>query len=359
MKPLFTIKKLIVLVGLLFVLNGCGTSTPTATPFPTANYETPIVLPTYTPVPFSDPALLDLKKLLKEAVDKQDRNLLQNTVSFTKWVGAIYRTGGTAPIDPPRGLALTLNFIQENPVTMDIERPTYEPVWSVPAGDTSVLALVTPKEGEPYYAHFYIQREPSAWRFTGIMTRIPYYDAPSVAQLRADPNKYDGKEFMFVGEYQPKTKPPAGAGTAPDDAVFVLDTFSGPLWISLSHEKYVPPLPAAADTLAGQVVRVFGTVKINGGAPYLLIDSFQFVNADTWAHSGGVIASVDTTARNVTVKPAAGSTATVLQLTETSFISLTDGTRAQLDAIKAGQSVDATGVPQKDGTLLVEELFVK
>lgn len=354
-------KRLLLALGLLAAFSGCAANaTPTTTPFPTTNYETPMALPTYTPYPLDDPALGDLKKLLKEGADTKDRNKLQNTVSFTKWVGAIYRQGGTPPIDPARGLALTLNFLKENPVTIDLVRPTYEPVWNIPAGDTSVLALVTPKDGsEPYYAHFFIQREPSAWRYTGIMTRIPYYDAPSAAQLKANPNKYDGKEFMFVGKYQPKANPPANAGAAPDDAAFVLETFSGPVWIALSKETYVKPLPADADASAGQLVRVFGTVKVNAGAPFVLIDSFQFIKPDSWAHSGGVIESIDAKELRITIKPAAGSTATVLQLTLTSYISLADGTRAKLADLTSGQGVDATGVPQEDGSLVVEELFVK
>lgn len=358
MKRLLTVRKLLLGLGLLLAFSGCTAPTPTVTPFPTSNYETPITLPTFTPVPLSDPALADLKVLLKKAIETKDRNLLQNTVSYTKWVGAIYRQGGTPPIDPARGLAMTLNFLEDSPVTMDLERPTHEPVWNVPAGDTAVLVLVTPKTGDPYYAHFYIQREPSAWRYTGIMTRIPYYDAPSVVQLRAAPTKYADKEFMYVGTYQPTSKPPANAGSAPDDAAFALDTFSGPLWIVLSKENYVEPLPTDADSLAGQTVRVFGTVKIDNGAPFLVIDSFEVVKPDTWAHSGGEIESIDAKTLRVNIK-AAGGAASVLQLTATSFISLADGTRAKIDALKSGQFVNATGVPQKDGALLVEELFVR
>jgi hypothetical protein len=353
-------KRLLLILGLLFIVIGCATApTPTpSVPLTPTDEPTPIPLPTLTPYPLTDPALHDLKVLLKKGVDDQNSDELQHTVSFIKWVGAIYRVGGTEPIDPVRGLQLTMNFIKEAPVTMDIDRPTYEPVWNVPAGDTAMLALITPKDGsDPFYAHFYIQREPSAWRFTGIMTRIPYYDAPSVAQLRATPDKYAGKEFMYVGAYQPQDKPPANAGTKPDNPAFVLDTFSGPLWVTLSTQKYVVPLPTDADAHAGENVRLFGTIKVNNGAPYLEIDSFQYVKPDSWAHTQGVIGNVDSSTRRVTLKPT-GNGASVLQLTETSFISLPDGARAKLDALKAGQTVDATGVPQADGSLLVEELFV-
>src|SRR5262245_30399797 len=97
------------------------------------------------------------------------------------------------------------------------------------------------------------------------MTRIPYYDAPSVAQLNADPSKYNGKEFMYVGSYQPKSKPPPGGATSPENAAFWLDTFSGPLWVALSAEPYVEPLPVDADGRAGEDVRVFGTIKLDNG----------------------------------------------------------------------------------------------
>jgi hypothetical protein len=351
-------RRLLLGTGLILILAfmGCASPTPTVIPPPTVK-PTATVAPTQTPFPYDDPDLIDLKELLKEAVETQDRRKLQNTVSYSKWVGAIYRKGGTPPIDPPRGLTLTLNFLKENPLTMDLERMTYEPVWSVPGGDTSVLALVTPETEDPYYSHFYIQREPSAWRFTGIMTRIPYYDAPSVAQLRADPAKFAGKEFMYVGTFLPKANPPANAGSAPENAAFVLNTFSGPLWVALSQASYVLPLPEDADARAGEVVRIFGTVKTESDAPYLEIDSFQFVQPGSWASTGGEIEAVDASTRRVTLKPS-GDGASVLRITSTSFVSMPDGTRGTLDALKAGQTVHATGVPQKDGSLVVEELFI-
>lgn len=349
-------KRFLLEMLLLLSLFGCANATPTVVPLPTVNM-TPVMLPTPTPIRLDEPMLLDLKQLLKEAVSTMDREKLQNTVSYTKWVGAIYREGGTPPIDPARGLTLTMNFLKENAVTIDLDRLTYEPVWNVAAGDTSVLALVTPPTGDPYYAHFYLSREPSAWRYTGIMTRIPYYDAPSVAQLRANPAKYEGKEFMYVGTFLPKGNPPAGAGKSPKNAAFVLNTFSGPVWIALSREKYVLPLPADADTHAGEVVRIFGTVKQEDGAPYLLIDSFQFVQPGSWARTGGVVESVDSATRRVMLKPS-GDGARVLQLAVTSFVSMPDGTRGKLNALKVGQTVDATGVLRKDGSLLVEELFI-
>jgi hypothetical protein len=350
-------KRFLLFVLLVMTASGCANATLTTTVAPTPGYATPITLATRTPFPLNDPALLDLKRLLVEAIQTQDREKLQNTASFVKWVGAIYREGGTPPIDPPRGLTLTQNFVKENKVTMDLARTTYEPVWNIPAGDTAVLALVQPPTGDPFYAHFYIQREPSAWRFTGIMTRIPYYDTPSMAQLRADPAKYDGKEFMYVGKYASKASPPGGAGNAPENAAFLIDTFSGPLWVVMSGEKYVLPLPADADARAGEVVRVFGTVKQNNGAPYLVADSFEFVKPNSWAQAQGVVESVNSATGRVTLK-AGGEGATVLQLTPTTFIPAPDGSRDNANAVRAGQTVHATGVPQEDGTLIVEELFI-
>lgn len=347
---------------IVFLMGGCSrvvpTPLPTPEPLPTnIVVMTPIDLPTRTPPPLDEPQLLELKKLLKRGLDEQSGDVLANTVSFNKWVASIYRQGGTPPIDPRRGLNLSLQFAKENKLTIDIDRPTYEPRWSVPVGDTSVLVMAYPKEGEPYHAHLYIQREPSAWRYTGILTRIPYYDAPSVAQLLANPTRYEGKEYMYVGAYQPKATPPATAGTAPENAAFVLDTFSGALWVKMLDAPYVDKLPPDADARAGQNVRVFGTIKLNNGVPYLESDSAEFIPPNTWAHVQGIVEKVDASTRTITVKPN-GSGASTLRLTETSFVSLPDAMRGSFPDVKTGQTVDATGVPQQDGTLLVEELFI-
>jgi hypothetical protein len=345
---------------------GCGSGTPSATPLPggspaastaTATAPLQVILPTYTPVSMNDPLLAPFKKQLTEALVSQDRDALQQTASFIKWVGAIYREGGTPPIDPPRGLALTLNFLQENNLIIDGARTTYEPTWNKPIGDTSILGLITPKEGDPYYAHFYVEREPSAWRYVGIMTRIPYYDAPTVAQLRATPTAYDGKEFMYVGEYQPVADAPAGAGPAPESASYVLNTFAGPIWVVQKTGDGLYGLPADVEAHAGELARVMGTVKLNNGVPYIESDSFQFVAPDSWAHTQGVVESIDAKTLHVTIKPGDNG-ASALQLTPTSFVSLPDGKRGSFEDIKVGQTIDATGVPQTNGSLQVEALYI-
>lgn len=351
-------KRIFVFIALLLSLGACAQAVPTPLPGETPTTIPQVVLPTLTPPALDDPALLAVKKLLKQGFDEQSGDILINTISYNKWVASIYRQGGTPPIDPRRGLQLSLEFAKENNLIVDLDRPTYEPKWSVPVGEASVLVLVMPKDGsEPYHAHLYIQHEPSSWRYTGILTRLPYYDAPSIAQIRANPTKYNGKELMYVGAYQPKASAPADAGPAPDNASYVMQTFSGPIWVVMSKELYVANLPADADSHAGQLIRVFGTVKLNNGAPYLESDSVEFIKPNSWAHVQGVVEKVDATGLAVTIKPN-GEGASNLKFTKTSFVSLPDATRGKFDDIKTGQTVDATGVPQKDGSLLVEEFFI-
>jgi len=338
--------------------NSAPTSAPTTAPQATAIViPTPIELPTFTPAPLNDPDLLQLKQKLQDGLDKQDGNELMETISFGRWVASIYRQGGTPPIDPPRGLNLTLEFAKENKLEVDLERPTYEPRWSMPGGDTSILVRATPPTGDPYYAHFYITHEAAAWRYTGILTRIPYYDAPSVAQLQANPKQYDGKEFMYVGAYQRKTNPPQGAGDPPPDAAFVLDTWAGPIWVTMAKQPYTVSPPADANSRAGQNVRLFGTIKLNNGVPYIESDSVQFIEPKDYAHTKGTVKSVDAATRNITIQPE-GNGASQLHLTVTTPVWQPDGTRGTLSSIQVGQTVDAIGVPQQDGTLLVEGLWI-
>lgn len=343
---------------LSLLLAGCSSVVPTPLPpVPPATFPS-AALPTLTPPSLSEPALLELKQTLKRGLETKDSTLLADTISFSKWAASIYRQGGTPPVDPRRGLNLTLEFAKENRLVVDLTRPTYEPVWSVPAGDTSVLVRVTPLNGrDPYYAHVYLLREPGAWRFTGILTRIPYYDAPTIAQLRADPSGFAGKEFMYVGAFRPVTDAPPGLGAAPPGAAFILDTFAGPIWVALKQAPYVSPLPPDVPSREGELVRVFGIVTRADGTLYLNSDSVQFLPAGSWAHARGVITRVDPGSLRVIVAPEGGG-ASSLQLTLTTLISLPDATRGMFSSLQSGQTVDATGVPQNDGTLLTEELFL-
>jgi hypothetical protein len=353
-------KRLVLLFVVPFLFAACQ-AVPTTTPAPTPQaspFPTPLILPTFTPAPFDDPQLLAVKQALKKGFESGDAETLSQTISFSKWAAAIYRQGGTPLIDPPRALTLAQQFIKENTPQVDPARPAYEPLWSIPLGEAKELVYVTPKDGsEPYYAHLYIQHEPSAWRWAGMLTHIPYYDAPTAAQVRAYPTQYEGKEVMYVGAYQPKSNPPAAAGPAPGKAAFVLDTFAGPLWVTLSEAPYAIPPPANADSKAGQPVRVFGTIKLNNGVPYLQTDSVEFIDPNSWAHVNGTIESVDSAARRVNIKPEGGGPST-LQLTETSAITEPNGARGKLSDLKPGQVIDAVGIPQKDGTLLVEQVFI-
>ncbi|HZQ10342.1 MAG TPA: hypothetical protein VFD70_27435 [Anaerolineae bacterium] len=347
--------KWLLVVCLLFLIS-CQSVATTSSAFPSPTTPLSNTLPTLTPFPLNDPQLLQAKELLKEAMEQQDAAKLERVISVTKWVASIYRQGGTPPIDPRRALNLALEFAKENKLVVDLQRTTYEPLWSVPAGDTSVLVRVMPPQGDAYYAHLYLAHEPSSWRFTGILTRIPYYDAPSVAQLRAAPSKYVGKEYMYVGSYDGKASS-TQVGAPPTSNAFLLNTFSGPIWVLLKNEPYVPSLPANANSKIGQLMRVFGTVTLKDGAPYLLSDSAEFIDSNSWMHVQGTIDSVNPTTRQVKLKTE-GSGVSLLSLTQTSFISLPNGTPGALSELNAGQTIDATGVPQKDGSLIVEELFL-
>jgi len=301
--------------------------------------------------------LAQVKQLLKQGMEGRDSSALEQVISFSKWAAAIYREGGTPPIDPRRGLTLSLQFAKENSLTVDTERPTYEPVWSVPGGDTSVLVRVQATEGEPYYAHLYIDREPSAWRYTGILTRIPYYDAPSVAQVRADLTRFAGKEMMLVGRFVPPQAPPARVGTSPTNPAFVLDTFSGPIWVTLLDAAYVEPLPENVTNQPGQLVRVFGTIRLENGSPVLEADSVQRVGTASWNHLHGIVESIDRAARSVTLQSDSGQPTTV-RLTETTPVFLANAQRGTLADLAAGMTIDATGVPTEGEELLAEEIFI-
>src|SRR5581483_1781820 len=128
-------KRIFLLLFLLGTLASCQSVVPTPVPLalPTALPQfTPFILPTLTPVPLTDPGLAQVEKELKDGLDSHDANKVQDTISFVKWVGAIYRVGGTPPIDPMHGMNLTMEYAKENKLTIDLDRKTYEPRWSFP-----------------------------------------------------------------------------------------------------------------------------------------------------------------------------------------------------------------------------------
>lgn len=352
-------KRLVVLILSVIVAVGCQNAT--ATPVPSTATPTVYVmpeLPTLTPQPLTDPELGKFKQQLKTAFDAKDGDKMRDTISFSNWVASIYRQGGTMPIDPMHGLDLSLQFVKEFGVEVDPERPTYEPNWSVNDARTSEFARVTPKDSsDPFYAHLFIVHEPGGWRYTGILTRIPYYDAPTIAQLRANTGKYLGKELMYVGTYQGRDNPPAEAGPAPGDKAFVVNTFGGPIWVTMSEADYVLPLPADMNSKKGQPVRLFGTIKEQNGQPYIESDSVSLISEGDFAHTRGVIESVDEAARTVKIK-AEDNGAGMLKIPVLGFVSLADGSRGKFSDLKAGQTIDAIGVPKQDGSILVEELYL-
>lgn len=355
-------KRILYLLIVVCSLASCQSIVPTPVPLVIATNEppfTPFILPTLTPVPLNDPGLAQVEKELKDGLDQHNPQKVQDTISFIKWVGAIYRVGGTPPIDPMHGMNLTMEYAKENKLTIDLDRKTYEPRWSTPAGDTSILAYAIPTDpskGDPFYAHLYVSHEPGGWRYTGILSRVPYYDAPSIAQVIASPNKYAGKEYMYVGAYASKANLSANAGAPPTDKAFLLNTWSGLIWVNLKSDSYVPQLPSDIDTHNGELMRVFGIVTLKNGVPYLDSDSAEFIDAKSWAHVKGTISSIDASTRRVTIQPD-GAGPAQLEVTTTSFISLPGDKRGALSDLKVGETVDASGTPKADGTLVVEELF--
>jgi hypothetical protein len=90
---------------------------------------------------------------------------------------------------------------------------------------------------------------------------------------------------------------------------------------------------------------------------YLEADSWELVESNAWNSVRGVIEQVDEEAKVVFVRRDGGETSR-LRLSELSFVARQDGTPLAMEDLHSGQTVVAEGVPEGEGGLTVEAIFV-
>ncbi|MFZ1596627.1 MAG: hypothetical protein WAW26_12290, partial [Anaerolineae bacterium] len=119
--------------------------------------------------------------------------------------------------------------------------------------------------------HLYLHRRAdNTWRVVGALLDIPYYDAPALADVRAAPAAFAGREVVMTGAYLT-----SAAGDLPADAPrlgqWVLRDSSGAsVWVRNASADLTQGL------LDGSEVQVFGLLKMEQGWPFLEV---RFVQA--------------------------------------------------------------------------------
>ncbi len=150
-------------------------------------------------------------------------------------------------------------------VRVELGRPVVEPPGFTAPGEAAVLVRRTPSTADVDSSHLYWRRsEDGRWQLSGILTGIPYYEAPSLAEVRAAPAAFAGLEVVLEGEYFVANLPPELPAHAPRLGQWVLRDASGAsLWVRNAT-------PAVGQGIEeGNPVQVLGVLKIEQGWPFL------------------------------------------------------------------------------------------
>ncbi len=197
----------------------------------------------------------------------------QQWPALARWIGAETFTrcqyGGscTSAVSPADALMTLAGAFRDGDSRVEAERQVMEPPGFVAPGEAVLLIRRTPAVADVDSSHLYLRRsEDGRWRLSGIQTGIPYYDAPSLAEVRAAPAAFAGLEVVLEGEYFVTNLPADLPGDAPRLGEWVLRDASGAsLWV----RNDTPEL--GQDITEGGSVQVLGVLKVEQGWPFLQV----------------------------------------------------------------------------------------
>ena len=151
--------------------------------------------------------------------------------------------------------------VRTEPERQVLELPNFSPPGE------AVLLVRRSAPGDVDSSHLYWQRaEDGQWQIVGILTGIPYYGAPRLADVRATPAAFAGLEVVLEGEYFAATLPPDLPPDAPRLGQWVLRDASGAaLWVRNAT-------PDVGQGIAdGAWVQVLGELKVEQGWPFVQV----------------------------------------------------------------------------------------
>ncbi len=145
--------------------------------------------------------------------------------------------------------------------------PVNPPDWQ-PPGETTVLVRRQFGTGAADSLHLYLHRRTdNTWRVVGALLDIPYYDAPALADVRAAPAAFAGREVVMTGVYL-TSAPGDLPADAPRLGQWVLRDDSGAsVWVRNASANLTQDLQAGSD------VQIFGRLKMEQGWPFLEVRS--------------------------------------------------------------------------------------
>ena len=209
---------------------------------------------------------------LSRAIAQGDGPGLAHWLTDKEWVSCTYgRACDPGPHTRAEALATLLRALSGTQAQVEAQRlPVNPPDFQAP-GETTVLVRRQSSAGAPSSLHLYLHRRAdNAWRVVGVLLDIPYYDAPSLADVRAAPAAFAGREVVMTGFFLS-----AAPGDLPSDAPrlgqWVLRDSSGAsVWVRNASADLTQDLQEGAE------VQVFGLLKMEQGWPFLEV---RFVQA--------------------------------------------------------------------------------
>lgn len=173
----------------------------------------------------------------------------------------------TSASSPADALMTLAGAFRDGDSRVEAERQVLEPPGFVAPGEAVLLVRRTPAVADVDSSHLYLRRsEDGRWRLSGIQTGIPYYDVPSLAEVRAAPTAFAGLEVVLEGEYFGTNLPADLPADAPRLGQWVLRDASGAsLWV----RNDTPEL--GQGITEGSSVQVLGVLKVEQGWPFLQV----------------------------------------------------------------------------------------
>ena len=212
---------------------------------------------------------------LGRAIAEHDGPGLAHWLTAQDWISCTYGSPcDHTPRTTAAGLAALLRSLNGAQAAIEAQRPAINPPNFQPPGETTVLVRRQANSGASDSLHLYLHRRPdNTWRVVGALFDIPYYDAPSLADVRAAPAAFAGREVVMTGAFLT-----AAAGDLPADAPrlgqWVLRDSSGAsVWVRNASADLTQGLEN------GSEVQVFGLLKMEQGWPFLEVRFVQALSA--------------------------------------------------------------------------------
>lgn len=171
----------------------------------------------------------------------------------------------TSTVSAADALLTLVAVFRDAEVRIEPERQVVEPPGFSAPGEAAVLVRRAPTVADVDSSHLYLQRgEDGRWHLSGVLTGVPYYDAPSLAEVRASPNAFAGLEVVVEGEYFAAGLPADLPADAPHLGQWVLRDASGAsLWVRNANPEVGQGIEE------GSSVQILGVLKVEQGWPFL------------------------------------------------------------------------------------------